>query len=211
MAQTDTPGQIVILNGTPRAGKSSIAAVIQETFDGVWMNLGVDRCMQMTPARYHPGMGLRPGGERPDLEPLVVRLYRAMYDSIGAHSREGLNVVVDVGHHDAYAEPREILPQCARRLVGLPVLFVGVRCPIEVIMQRRRDTGWNAGWNPGAEVPPPVRLWQQVVHIPGIYDLEVDTSVLGPGACAAVIRRHLDHGPPASAFRRLAAMAAPTD
>ncbi len=76
-------------------------------------------------------------------------------------------------------------------------------------MQRRRDTGWNAGWNPGAEAPPPVRLWQQVVHSPGIYDLEVDTSVLSPGACAAVIRQHLDDGPPASAFRRLAATPAP--
>ena len=40
-----TPGRIVILNGAPRAGKSSIAAVVQETFDGVWMNLGVDAFM----------------------------------------------------------------------------------------------------------------------------------------------------------------------
>jgi chloramphenicol 3-O phosphotransferase len=62
-------GQIVILNGTPRSGKSSIAAVIQNTFEGVWMNLGMDRLMQMTPDRYQPGIGLRPGGERPDLEP----------------------------------------------------------------------------------------------------------------------------------------------
>ncbi len=210
MAQTDAPGQIVILNGTPRSGKSSIVAVIQDTFDGVWMNLGVDRFMQMTPARYLPGIGLRPGGERQDLEPLVQRLYRAMYDSIAAHSRVGLNVVVDVGHHDAYAVPRGILPDCARRLSGLPVLFVGVRCPIEIIMQRRRDTGWNADWSADAAVPPPVRLWQQEVHIPGIYDLEIDTSVLSPEACAAVIRQHLEHGPPASAFQRLAAMA-PSD
>ena len=211
MAPTDAPGQIVILNGTPRSGKSSIVAVIQDTFDGVWMNLGVDRFMQMTPARYLPGIGLRPGGERPDLEPLVQRLYRAMYDSIAAHSRVGLNVVVDVGHHDAYAVPRGILPDCARRLRGLPVLFVGVRCPIEIIMQRRRDTGWNADWSADAAVPPPVRLWQQEVHIPGIYDLEIDTSVLSPEACAAVIRQHLEHGPPASAFQRLAAMAPPRD
>lgn len=28
------PGQIVILNGAPRSGKSSIVTVIQETFDG---------------------------------------------------------------------------------------------------------------------------------------------------------------------------------
>ena len=33
-------GQIVILNGAPRSGKSSIAAVIQDTFEGPWVNLG---------------------------------------------------------------------------------------------------------------------------------------------------------------------------
>lgn len=207
MAQIDAVGQIVILNGTPRSGKSSIVAAIQDTFDGVWMNVGVDRYMQMTPARYQPGIGLRPGGERPDLEPVVSLLYRAMYDSIAAHSQVGLNVVVDVGHHDAYAVPRGILPCCARRLSGLPVLFVGLRCPIEIIMQRRRDTGWNAGWSADAAVPPPVRLWQQAVHSPGIYDLEIDTSVLSPEACAAVIRQHLADGRPTSAFQRLATMA----
>ncbi|HEY6690475.1 MAG TPA: hypothetical protein VI008_05470 [Rubrobacter sp.] len=206
MAQTLAPGQIIILNGAPRSGKSSIVEVIQDTFDGVWMNLGVDGFMRMTPARYLPGMGLRPGGERQDIEPLVPSLYRALYESIAAHSREGLNVVVEVGHHDAYAVPRGILPDCARRLSGLPVLFVGVRCAIETIMERRRITGWETGTPADAPVPRPVLLWQREVHTPGIYDLEVDTSVLGPEACAALIRRHLEHGPPTSAFRQLAAM-----
>ena len=89
-------------------------------------------------------MGLRPGGERPDLEPLVLTLYRGMYESIVDHSRRGLNVVADVGHHDADAVPQGILPYCARRLSGLPVLLVGVRCPLEIIMERRRAT-WVAG------------------------------------------------------------------
>jgi chloramphenicol 3-O phosphotransferase len=204
MAYVDTPGQIVILNGAPRSGKSSIAAVVQNTFDGVWMNLGVDRFMQMTPERCQPGIGLRPGGERPDLEPLVVIMYRAMYEAIAAHSRQGLNVVVDVGHHDAYSVPIGILPDCARRLKGLPVLFVGVRCPIEVIMQRRRATGWHTGDDPP---PEPVRLWQQAVHVPGIYDLEVDTSLLSAEACADLIRHRLEKGPPPSACQRLAAAA----
>jgi chloramphenicol 3-O phosphotransferase len=184
--------------------------VIQKTFDGVWMNLGVDRFMQMTPAQYLPGIGLRPGGERPDIEPLLTVLYAAMYDSIAAHSRLGLNVVVDVGHHDAYAAPRGILPDCARRLRGLPVLFVGVHCPVEIIMERRRATGWDIG-AAGAEVVERMRLWQQAVHTPGIYDLEVDTSALSPEACAHVIREYLDHGPLPSAFQRLAAMAATHD
>lgn len=203
------PGQVVILNGAPRSGKSSISAAIQETFDGVWMNLGVDRFMQMTPTRYQPGIGLRPGGERPDLEPLVVALYRAMYDSIAAHSRLGLNVVVDVGHHDCYSVPRGILPDCARRMRGLPVLFVGVHCPLDVILERRRATGYRAV-TAGEPVPEPVRRWQQEVHRPGIYDLEVDTSQLTPEACAEAIRQRLVHGPPPSAFERLATLSQPS-
>lgn len=170
------------------------------------MNLGVDRFKQMTPDRYQPGIGLRPGGERPDLEPLVVVLYRAMYEAIGAHSRLGLNVVVDVGHHDAYSVPRGILPDCARRLSGLPVLFVGVHCPIEVVIERRHAT-WGAAGGDDGSVPKPVSLWQQAVHLPGIYDLEVDTSILSPEACADVVRQRLVDGPPPSAFQRLVDMA----
>jgi chloramphenicol 3-O phosphotransferase len=204
MADADTPGQIVILNGPPRSGKSSIVAVIQDTFEGVWMNLGVDGFMPLTPRRYQPGIGLRPGGERPDLEPLVVVLYRAMYASIAAHSRLGLNVVVDVDHHDSYSIPREIVPDCARQLHGLPVLFVGVRCPIDVIMQRRRAT-WGDSGAAGDPIPNPVRLWQTAVHQPGIYDLELDTSVLSPEACADVIRQRLHEPPSPSAFERIAA------
>jgi chloramphenicol 3-O phosphotransferase len=206
MQPANTPGQIVVLNGAPRSGKSSIAAVIQRTFDGVWMNLGVDRYRPMTPDRFQPAIGLRPGGERPDLEPLVVLLYRALYASIAQHSRLALNIVVDVGHHDAYSVPRGILPASARQLQGLPAWFVGVRCPLDVILQRRRDT-WQEFLAADGSVPQAVRLWQHAVHVPGIYDLEVDTSALSPEECADLIRRRLAAGPPPTAFHRLAAMA----
>ena len=36
-------GQDIILNGTPRSGKSSIATAIQEASDKLRMNLGTDR------------------------------------------------------------------------------------------------------------------------------------------------------------------------
>jgi chloramphenicol 3-O phosphotransferase len=201
------PGQIVVLNGAPRSGKSSIVTAIQETFDGVWMNLGVDLARHATPSRFQPGVGLRPGGERPDLEILIPRLYAALYESVAAHSRLGLNVVVDVGHHAAYRAPLGILPDCARRVRGLPVLFVGVRCPLEVIMRRRNVSA--GGYVTGSlddPTPGPVLLWQTEVHVPGVYDLEVDTSTMSPAACAEAIKRRLADGvPPPTAFERLAA------
>lgn len=179
-------GQIVILNGTPRSGKSSIVVAIQNAFDGIWMNLGVDVfARQVTPARYQPGIGLRPGGERPDLEPFLVASFNAMYSSIAAHSRVGLNVLVDVGHHDSSSTPRFILASCIKHLEGLPVLFVGVRCPLEVIMERRRaslERHYLVG-SSDEPTPEPVSRWHYEVHKPGIYDLEVDTSLLSPEEC----------------------------
>lgn len=206
------PGQIVVLNGAPRSGKSSIVEAIQDAFDGVWMNLGVDVfCRYVTPPHLRPGIGLRPGGgERPDVEAEIPALYASLYDAVAAHSRHGLNVVVDVGHHDAYSRPLHVLRDSARRLHGLPVLFVGVRCPIEEIM-RRRDAGQPgreghyAVSAPGGAVPAPVMRWQEEVHIPGIYDLDVDTSEMTPEQCAEVIRHRLGRRPEPSAFRRLAA------
>ena len=211
MKQMTKPAQIIILNGAPRSGKSSIVEVIQETFEGVWMNLGVDVFARgVTPKRYQPGIGLRPGpgpgfgGDRPELEPLVPTFYAAMYESIAAHSRLGLNIVTDSGHHGAIHP--NLLGDCARRLAGLPVLFVGVRCPIEEIMKRRNESppGRYAVSSPDDPIPTPVLLWQEEDHKPGIYDLEVDTSLLSPEECAATVRERLATGPPPSAFRQLA-------
>ncbi len=72
-------------------------------------------------------------------------------------------------------------------------------------MERRRNTRGASG---SVDDPKnrPIRLWQHEVHIPGIYDLEVDTSLLSPEECAEVIRRRLEDGPPPSAFERIAAM-----
>jgi chloramphenicol 3-O phosphotransferase len=211
MVQNGTPGWIVVLNGAPRSGKSSIVAAIQEGFDSPWMNLGVDvHARHVTPPRLRPGIGLRPGGERPELEAWVPLLYAALYESIAAHSRLGLNVVADLGHHDAHSAPLGILRDCARRLAGLPALLVGVRCPVEEIMRRRRagQPGREGEYATAAAdepVPDAVLRWQREVHLPGIYDLELDTSVLRPEDCAAAIRRRLDDPAPPTAFRRLAA------
>ncbi len=213
MTSRPPAGQVVILNGAPRSGKSSIVAAVQDRLGEAWgacVNLGVDVHQHVVPATLRPGIGLRPGGERPDLEPFVVAAYAALYDSVAAHSRQGLNVVVDVGHHDAFSEPRRILPDCARRLAGLPVLFVGVRCPLDVIMKRRRQAhpgreGQYLSAASGEVVPAPVLAWQREVHRPGLSDLDVDTSVLSPEACADLIERALlaAHDGP-SAFERLA-------
>ena len=198
-------GRIVILNGAPRSGKSSIAAAMQESLPGRWINLGVDAQNRSLPAALLPGIGLRPGGERPDLEPTVVALFAALYDAIAAHADHGFDVVADLGHHDFYSTPLGILPACARRLLGHDVLFVGVHCPIETIMARR-NADPQGFYVAGPGVPEPVRRWQEAVHVPGIYDLTVDTGHMTPADCVAAIAALLDAPPKQRAFAQLAAL-----
>ena len=206
--QGSPPGQVVLLDGAPRAGKSSIARAMQAAPDHTWMILGVDAVMRATPQTLHPGIGLRPGGERPDLEPFAERSYLALYGAIAALGREGLNVAADVGHHDAHSRPLRLRPRCLARLDGFPVLVVGVRCPLEEIMRRREGSAPHYVRATAAEpVPAPVRRWQQAVHDPGLYDLEVDTARSSPQDCAAAIRAALHEATTPTAAQRIAAPA----
>jgi chloramphenicol 3-O phosphotransferase len=200
----EEPGRIVVLNGAPRSGKSSIAKAIQASSSEPWMNLGVDVWMAATPPAFRPGIGLRPGGERPDLEPFVVASFAGLYDAVAGQSRLGLNVVADVGHHDAYSGPLNILAMCAARLRGLPVLFVGVRCPLPVVLARRNASEGYVGGSVEGGVPDAVLRWQAEVHRPGKYDFEVDTSRQTPSECAEVILERLAAGGYGDVFAELA-------
>jgi chloramphenicol 3-O phosphotransferase len=185
---------IVVLNGAPRSGKSSIAAAMQESFDGIWMNVGVDNLQKMAPSRAQPSIGLRPGSNDHPAAPYVPLLYAAFWETVAAHERLGLNVVTDVGLYDP-----AIAADAAARLAGLPVLFVGVECPDEVVLERRRAT-------PGAYSPAPewTQRWREAVHPGWAYDLTVDTSRSSPEECAAAIRARLEDSSPFEAFGRLA-------
>jgi len=165
------------------------------------MSIGVDAARVMTPPRAQPGIGLRPGEAAHPAAPFVPLLYAALYDSVAAHSKLGLNVAVDVGHYDS-----EILADSARRLVGLPVLFVGVKCSVELIMERRRasEPGRYVTADMNVAIPTPVLRWQTEVHAQWTYDLEVDTSTHTAKECAHVIRQRLDAIPVPDAFARLA-------
>lgn len=195
-------GQIVILNGVSRSGKSSIAKAMQESVPGVWMNLGMDAHKAFTPPNAQPGVGLRAGGalNNPQLEELVSVLFAGLYESIAAHSRLGLDVVADIYHHEAYTEPRGILSDCSRRLEGLPVLFVGVRCPIGVIWERRAATWGQHRDSIPDDITTAVELGQTATHAHGRYDMEFDTAQLSSQECADLIGKRLAEGPPGSAF-----------
>jgi chloramphenicol 3-O phosphotransferase len=200
-------GEIVVLSGPSRAGKSTIAAQVQETLDGIWMHLGMDLHIQATPTRYKPGVGLRP--MRPqdardvegrvryrDLVDAVPALYAALYGSAAAHARNGLNVVMDVYHHDNYPKPLGTLDIAKRELAGLPSLFVGVNAPLDVIWERRAKTWGQHRDTVDEDVRRAVEMHDDAAHALS-YDIELDTSALSPAECVDRIARRLAEGPSA--------------
>ena len=180
-------GRIFILNGPPRSGKSSTARAIQAISDSPTMNLGVDLAIASTPPSLLPGIGLRPGGERPDLEPFVQASYCALFDSIAAHARHGIDVVSDLGIHDWYSRSLAIWPEAAARLDRLAAYVIGVRCSWDEILERRAVHPDRYETGASDEVPPAVLRWDEAVHNPGWYDLEIDTSKLSPDECATAV------------------------
>ena len=133
-------------------------------------------------------------------------LHAALYESVATHARFGLDVVVDANFHDSYTRRYGILEDCARRLAGMETLFVGVRCPIEVIWERRAKT-WGQGFGEAAkDVVQAVEQAQHATHAHRGYDLEVDTALMSPEDCAAVIGRRLSDGPPGTALAAIAAL-----
>lgn len=169
-------GKIVLLSGPPRAGKSSLAQAVQRLVPGIWLNLGVDVMMRALPEALLPGIGLRPGGERPDLEPHILSLYRALFQSIAAHARQGLDVVADLGLHEDYSADLPVFAVAAEALAELSPLLVGVSCDLEEIM-RRRNADPQGLYLGGETAPPPVLRWQ-AIHTGRDYDLKLDMGQL---------------------------------
>jgi chloramphenicol 3-O phosphotransferase len=200
-------GTIVVLSGPSRAGKSTIAARIQDSLDGIWMHIGMDLHIQATPPRYKPGVGLRPTGREDvldgnengrvpynDLVDAVPALYASLYGSAAAHARNGLNVVMDIYHHDNYSKPLNTLGIAKRELGGLPTLFVGVNAPVDVIWERRGKTWGQQRESVDDDVRRAVEMHDAAARSL-TYDIELDTSELSPDECVDRIARRLADGP----------------
>ena len=189
---TPRPGRIILINGTSSSGKSTIVRGLQSTLPDLWLEMGIDRFAHALPGRVggQPTWTLLFRYVRPDGRsdgPFTIettglghQFIAGMHAAAAAIADAGLNVIVDhVLVEQAW------LDDCSRRWAGFDVLFVGVRCPLEVVLRReleRRDrTLGQAEAQFGI-----VHRWADR------YDLEVDTSVLTPDEAVALIAGTLD-------------------
>lgn len=181
-------GRVVILNGVPRSGKSTLARAVQTHVPGRWINWGVDAFNATLPASLMPGIGLRPGGERPDLEDALPALFAAYFSALAGFAHQGFDVVADLGLHRDYASPLDPMTIMHAELAGLDLLLVGIECSIETIMARRNVDPQDGFYASGPGIPAPVQRWQEAIHAGKSYDLRLDMGVLEPSQAAERLR-----------------------
>ena len=172
-------GTVVVLNGTSSAGKSSLASEFQSlraARGDCWVVFGIDDFIPRLPGRWveidawkgplsEYGVRLERDGDRArfHIGAYGQRLLAAYRRSIAEIARCGLNVVVD----DVMIESNE-WDQWRNALAGLDVVWVGVRCDVEVAVQREVERGDRASGL--------ARGQAETVHRYPVYDLEVDTT-----------------------------------
>lgn len=186
------PGRIIILNGTSSSGKTSILHALQNILVEPYLDAGIDKFIWMLPERYL---------ERPlwdDVLGLATtagetghHLMHGMHQAIGTLARSGWNVVADhVMVEEAWLE------ECVALFTDLPAYLVGIRCPLEVLVERERLRKNRTLGQAAAQFP--------LVHRHGVYDLEVDTSVMSVEQCALAIKARVENNEPPRALRKLA-------
>jgi chloramphenicol 3-O phosphotransferase len=185
------PGQIILLNGTSSAGKSTIAKQLQGILEQPYLHTGIDHFLAAAPwsrlfvyadstaqtAAAGWFLPFRDGAliGAPRLGPVAYQWLDGMYASFATLASAGINLIVD----DVIYDP-QVLRSAVRHLADLPVLFVGLHCPVEEAMRREVARGDRA---PGGAA-----IFHGLVHQHGVYDLELDTTQINPAECAEQIR-----------------------
>ena len=169
--------QVIVLNGGSSSGKSSLARCLQSLLPEPWLTLGVDDLLTaMPPAMLESADGIVFASDgQITVGPGLRALEAAWSQGIAAMARAGAGIILDmVFLAGAVAQQR-----WQNALVGLEVLWVGVRCDPLVAAAREAARG--------DRVHGMAALQSHAVHQGVLYDLEVDTSNSTPEDCARVI------------------------
>lgn len=218
------PGQIIIVSGTSGSGKSTSCELFARRSDDFWLLYGIDHFMGATfPRKFgHHGERCREGiyadpvaKSDPDgalrwrFSEMGMKAFSVFHQWIAAASREGCNIILD---HLMMMDP-PILQDCIWRLKDLPVLFVSLKPPYEVLMERiaRREIGnrfATSSYSSEQAQKSKQRLDQlrpwfyDAVYANECCDIEIDTVKYQPEEVCNLIEQRLSEGP-GTAFGQL--------
>lgn len=163
------PGRIVLLNGTSSSGKSTIARSLLTVLDTPWFHMSVDAFGEMR--------ALVPVPEA-DIDAMLARTRAGFHRAVAGMAAAGNDIVVD----HLFSEPWR-LDDCLTLFEPFDVVFVGLHCSAAELTRRELARGDRTPGQAAGQI--------DVVHVHGLYDLELDTTVLDAEAAAARINTFL--------------------
>ena len=174
MTRDKGSGSILFLNGASSSGKSSIAKALQEILKEPCIHLCIDDYL----GAFQKGLW----DKQEIVQPAWPNIIRGFHAAAAAIARAGNVVIVD----DVLEKEPPWVENLLQLFDGLEVVFIGVHCPLEELERRESERGnRRAGM---------ARLQFGQVHARAIYDVKVDTSVLSPEECAAIIVDYVNSG-----------------
>jgi chloramphenicol 3-O phosphotransferase len=192
------PSRVVVLNGAPSSGKTTIASAFRDERASVgdfWLVTGIDDYLAKLPAEWrsaggsggpYAADGIRfedaEGEVRVSVGSVGRLLLRAYQAGVAAASRAGANVMVDEVVLD-----RTSWEDWGIALAGLDIIWVGIRCSAEVAEERNRARGDDRYRGLASALT-------VVVHRYAVYDFEIDTTELTPLAALEELSHHLGYG-----------------
>jgi chloramphenicol 3-O phosphotransferase len=168
---------MIILNGGSSSGKSGIVRCLQDVLPDPWLAFGCDSFVESMPARMQAsqeGIDVAADGSVSVGEDFRT-LEEAWTEGIVAMARAGAGIIVDDVFLGGAASQRRWL----KRLDGVEVLWVGVRCESAVAEDRGVARGDRAKGMAASQA--------DMVHDGVAYDIEVDTTHTESMACARTI------------------------
>lgn len=209
-------GQIVVVNGTSGAGKTTTCATFARRAEEPYLMFGMDLLVgTLFPARYTMFGTMKHIGYSPmAYGPMCMQALAAMHEMIAAASRVGQNMVVD---HLAFIDP-PVLQDAVWRMADVPVLFVNLKPSREVLEKRVKERQIDvipapiqeamAAAGPdilkalGEELAEAAPWFYEHAYANDIYDLELDSSAMSPDEACENIEARLREGP-GTAFAEL--------
>jgi chloramphenicol 3-O-phosphotransferase len=210
MTQT---GRIVIITGSTGSGKTTTCKAFVDRMDELWLHFGIDLFLgSCVPRKFVDGGSRSADGVHflPDdpADPtgpwhmdmgtyglgLVASFHRMAAEAV----RSGQNVVLD---HIATVDP-PLLADCVDVFRDLPVFFVGLRPPAEVIPERidgrleqvAAVLGHEQAVRNSENKKLVARYLYDRIFANDLYDLEIDTNRHDPGAVVELIAGAMGDG-----------------
>jgi len=188
------PTRIVFLNGVPRSGKSTLAQLFIESAavnDAVnWLHFGVDEWLENYSDLPRPGIGLRPGGERPDLEVELSRSFEAFFRKI-LDLAQSAPVLVDSSIHRQYSNPLNPWEIACEVFGANPFTRIHLQCPVEEIRRRYEQSGRQVAPNGPGVLGDPLERWRDAILASCEYQFTLDSGSTPPNELCTCLAKFL--------------------